>query len=174
MRERAWHISGQLEVRSESGLGTEALVVDLAHPKDRCAEPDDEATADCAAELPGTAPLPQARGLDLVDDVGAVNPICREINAFCSKMAKHGTAAFVDGRNVAQVKPDWSAFCKRLNTAGLDRLDALAGQRAIHRDGCACQFVCRHNPYHCRLPLRCCTCRLRTKLDERISYHEID
>lgn len=85
-------------------------MVDLAHPKDCCAEPDDETTADFAAESPGTAPLAQARGLDLIDDVGAVNPICPQIDALCSKMAKHGTAAFVDGRNVAQVKPDWVSF----------------------------------------------------------------
>ena len=42
MRERPRHINGQLEVWSESGVGTEARVVDLAHPKDRCAEPDYE------------------------------------------------------------------------------------------------------------------------------------
>jgi hypothetical protein len=91
-------------------VGTEARVVDLAHPKDCRAEPDDEATADCAAESPGTAPLAQARGLDLSDDVGAVNPFCRQIDAFCSKMAEHRTAPFVDGRNVAQMKPDWFSF----------------------------------------------------------------
>jgi hypothetical protein len=56
------------------------------------------------------APLVQARGLDLLDDVGAVNTICGQINALRGKMAKHGAAAFVDGRNVAQVKPDWSSF----------------------------------------------------------------
>ena len=112
-------------------------MVDRAHPKDRCAEPHDETTADFAAESPGTASLAQARGLDVVDDVGAVNTICRQINAFRSQMAKHGAAAFVDGRNVAQMKPDWFSFRERLNTAGLDRLDAVAGQRAIHRDGCA-------------------------------------
>ena len=106
MRERARHIRGQLEVRRESGVGREARVKDLAHPKDRCAEADDETTADLAAESPGTAPLAQARGLNLIDDVGAVNTICHQINALGSKLAKHGTAAFVDGRNVAQVKPD--------------------------------------------------------------------
>jgi nitrate/nitrite-specific signal transduction histidine kinase len=45
MRERARHINGQLEVWSQSGVGTEVRVVDLAHPKDRRAEPDDETTA---------------------------------------------------------------------------------------------------------------------------------
>lgn len=89
------------------------------------------------AESPGRAPLAPSRGLDLSDDVGAVNPICRQIDAFCRKMAKHSMAAFVDGGNVAQVKPNWFTFRKRLNTAGLDRRDALAGQRAIHRNGCA-------------------------------------
>jgi hypothetical protein len=33
MPKRARHINGQLEVWSESGVGTEARVVDLAHPK---------------------------------------------------------------------------------------------------------------------------------------------
>ena len=115
----------------------EASVFDLAYPKRRCAEPNDETTADFVAESPGRAPLAPSRGLDLSDDVGAVNPICRQIDAFCRKMAKHGMAAFVDGGNVAQVKPNWFTFRKRLNTAGLDRRDALAGQRAIHRNGCA-------------------------------------
>jgi hypothetical protein len=110
-------INGQLEVWSESGVGTEARVVDPAHPKDRRAGTDDETTADFAAESPGTAPLAQARGLDLIDDVGAVNTICLQINALRNKMAKHSTAAFVDGGNVAQVKPDWFSFGKRLNTA---------------------------------------------------------
>ena len=123
----------------ERVVGTEARVVDLAHQNDWCAEADDETTADFAAESPGIAPLAHARGLDLIDGVGASNTICRQINALCGKMAKHGTAAFVDGRNVAQVKPDWFSLGKRLNTAGLDRLDALAGQRAIHRDCCACR-----------------------------------
>ena len=63
-----------------------------------------------SAESPGTAPLAQARGLDLIDDVGAVNTICGQINALRGKMAKHGAAAFVDGRNIAQVKPDWLSF----------------------------------------------------------------
>ena len=110
MRGRAWHISGQLEVRSESGVGTEHVWATLLIRKDRCAEPDDEATADFAAESRGTAPLAQARGLDLIDDVGAVNTICLQINALCNKMSKHSPAAFVDGGNVAQVKPDWFSF----------------------------------------------------------------
>ena len=63
-----------------------------------------------AAELPETARLAQARGLDLIDDVGAVNTICRQLNALRSKMAKHAATAFVDGGNVAQVKPDWFSF----------------------------------------------------------------
>ena len=67
------------------------------HGSTRCAEPDDETTADFAAESSGTAPLAQARGLNVPDDVGAVNTICRQINAFRSQMAKHGAAAFVDG-----------------------------------------------------------------------------
>jgi hypothetical protein len=99
-----------LEVWSESGVGTEARVVDLAHPKDCGAEPDDAASADCAAESPGITPLAQARGLNLVDDVGAVNTIRSQINALCSKVANHGMAPFVDGRNIARVKPDWSSF----------------------------------------------------------------
>jgi hypothetical protein len=98
------------EGKRESGVGTEARVVDLAHLEDCRAEADDETTADFAAESPGITPLAQARGLNLVDDVGAVNTICRQINARCSKMANHGTAAFVDGRNVAQVKPDRFSF----------------------------------------------------------------
>ena len=174
MRGASRTFSRKLEMSSESGVGTEARVVDLAHPKDCGAEPDDAASADCAAESPGITPLAQSRGLDLSDDIGAIDPICRQIDAFCRKMAKHGMAAFVDGGNVAQVKPDWFTLRKRLNATGLDRRDALAGQRAIHRDGCARQFVCCHNPYHRRLPLRCLNCRLRTKLDERISYHELD
>jgi hypothetical protein len=110
MRERPQHINGQLEVWSESGVGTEARGAELADPNDYCAEPDDETTADWAAESPRTSPLAHARGFDLIDDIGAVNPICRQIDALCNKMAKHGTAAFVDGRNVAQVKPDWFSF----------------------------------------------------------------
>jgi hypothetical protein len=53
MRERARHINGQFEVWSESGVGTEGRVVDLAYPKDCRAEADDETTADFAAESPG-------------------------------------------------------------------------------------------------------------------------
>ena len=53
------------------------------HGSTRCAEPDDETTADFAAESSGTAPLAQARGLNVPDDVGAVNAICGQINAFC-------------------------------------------------------------------------------------------
>ena len=45
MRERPPHINGQLEVWSESGVGTEARGAELADPNDYCAEPDDETTA---------------------------------------------------------------------------------------------------------------------------------
>jgi hypothetical protein len=110
MRERPRLINGHLEAWGERGAGTEARVAELADPNDCSAESDDEATADFAAESPGTAPLAQARGLDLIDDVRAVNTICRQINALRSEMAKHDTSALVDGRYVAQVKPDWFAY----------------------------------------------------------------
>jgi hypothetical protein len=104
MPERPRHINGQLEVWSESGVGTEARVVDLAHPKDCCAERNDAVPADFAVDSPGTAPLAQARGLDLIDDVGTINTVRGQFNAFCGKPAKHGTPTFVDGRDLAQVK----------------------------------------------------------------------
>ena len=84
-------------------------MVDLAPSRDCCAEPDDAASADWATGSPGIMPLAQARGLDLIDDVGAVIPFAVR-STLCSKMAKHGMAALVDGRTIAQVKPDWSPF----------------------------------------------------------------
>ena len=110
MRERARHINGQLEVWSESGVGTEARVAELADPNDYSAEPDDETTADWAAESPRTSPLAHARGFDLIDDIGAVNPICRQIDALCKQdgEAWYGRVRRWQKRRAG--KADWFSF----------------------------------------------------------------
>lgn len=62
----------------------------------------DGASADSPAESARTPPLAQARGLDLMEDVGAINTVGGQVNALGGKAPQHGSAAFVDGRNVAR------------------------------------------------------------------------
>ena len=76
-------------------MGTEARGAELADPNDYYAEPDDAASADWAAESPRTSPLAHARRFDLIDDMGAVNPIAVRSTPSCGKMAKDGMAPFL-------------------------------------------------------------------------------
>ena len=57
-------------------------------------------------ELPGIAPLPYSRGLDLVDDVGAVNAFGLQLDTLAGEILQHFSAALVDCTNIAQVKAD--------------------------------------------------------------------
>ena len=125
-----------------------------SHRNDRDAGRDGDTVADFAQRSLGSAAQPQARGLDVLDNIGAVNAFGGQIHAFRSQMPKHGTAAFVDRGNVSQMKPNWCSFGKSLNTAGLNRLDGLPGERTVNRDGCACEFVRCQNPDHRPLPLQ--------------------
>jgi hypothetical protein len=90
------------------------------------AEPDDDASADFAAESLRPAPLAHSPGLNPIDDVGAVDTVGRQIDALGGEMPKRRTAVFVDCRNVSQVKPDRSSPRKSLHTAGFDWLDSFA------------------------------------------------
>jgi hypothetical protein len=90
------------------------------------AEPDDDASADFAAESLRPAPLANSSGLNPIDDVGAVDPVGRQINALGGEMPKRRTALFVDCSYVTQVKPDRFSPRKSLNTGGFDRLDSFA------------------------------------------------
>ena len=110
MRECARHISGQWRCGARAAWARKHAWSTLLIRKTAVPSQMTGQLPIFAADSPGTAPLAQARGLDLIDDVGAVNTIGRQINALCGEMPKHGTAAFVDGRNVAQVKPDWFSF----------------------------------------------------------------
>ena len=90
------------------------------------AEPDDDASADFAAESLRPAPLASSSGLNPIDDVGAVDTVGRQINALGGKMPKRRTAVFVDCSNVSQVKPHRFSPQKSLYTAAFDRLDSFA------------------------------------------------
>jgi hypothetical protein len=90
------------------------------------AEPDDDATADFAAESLRPGPLPHSAGLNLIDDVGAVDTVGPQINALGGEMPKRRTALFVDCRNVSQVKPHRFSPQKSLNAGGFDRFDSFA------------------------------------------------
>src|ERR1019366_4786 len=96
--------------------------------------------------------------IDLCSDVGAVRSCRTQANPLRRHAGPKSAPALVDAGNLTQKEADWSSLRDRLCCTGLDGIDVLARQFAIHSDRDELRLRCRHNPdYPDYLTVTLCT-----------------
>ena len=105
-----------------------------------------------------SSPWPPSEFTDICSDAGTLDSCRTQANTLRRQVGQKSASALVDGRNIAQKELGWSPLRKRLPCTGLDRIDVLARQFAVHRTRCELRLCRGHNPDHVyHLAVNLCT-----------------